>query len=413
MMASPWASPHAVDAIRREQDCPPEVLAEEQLIQGILSRMNSRASLMRSNGSLHSQASTSLRAMTRPASATTLRSSLGADRGVLCYPRQSPMRQAILTRSRSWRSGPQVGILKVVVQHAYGIEVADLRGTSDPYFVVRCGGQMRQTTVQKRTLDPRWDECLEFTGLLDDFLASGVQLTLRDWDGDSMGSDDVLGEVERTLDHAMRLQHGEVDPLNYVEPLSTQGEVAFSIEWVPKSGGAFFCPESLASPKQAPTKSAAPGMTAAAPAAAIAAIAAGGSRPQTPQVAVALQSRTRRIKVPVLLPSKFDFVQSTYERFAIEPPASANKSPYYKNGDPPVRIMYGTAVPKFTVGTGTYQIEKPQLEPRFGVEPSANARAAVQKGLVRPPSATMFNRTAFESPWTRHAREHSTLQRPY
>ena len=107
-----------------------------------------------------------------------------------------------------------------------------------------------------------------------------------------------------------------------------------------------------------------------------------------------------------------DFVQSTYERFAVEPPASANRTPHYKMGDPPVRIMYGTAVPKFTVGAGTYQIEKPQTEPRFAVEASANARAAVQKGLVRPPSATMFNRTAFESPWTRHAREHLTTHKP-
>ena len=160
----------------------------------------------------------------------------------------------------------------------------------------------------------------------------------------------------------------------------------------------------MASPKQAASK-----LAAETPVGAPAPASAAGSRPQTPQVAVALQSRTRRIKVPVLLPSKFDFIQETYERFAVEPPASANKTPHYKNGDPPVRIMYGAAVPKFTVGTGTYQIEQPQIEPRFAVEPSANARASVQKGLVRPPSASMFNRTAFQSPWTRHASEHSTM----
>ena len=155
------------------------------------------------------------------------------DKGLPCYPRASPLRYSSLTRAHTWRAGPQYGMLRILVQNAYGIEVADLRGTSDPYVVVTSAGQKKKTTVIKKTLDPTWHETLELRGLLDDFLASGVKLTLFDWDGDTIGSDECLGEVRVTLSDELRLQQGVAPVREYTEGLSTQGNLVFSISWVP------------------------------------------------------------------------------------------------------------------------------------------------------------------------------------
>lgn len=391
--------PHAVDAIRKAQEYPKEDIAEEKVIRHILdnmrprpsvARLGSATSLQESRSQMRSSSSLSSLPPGVSASSFRIRPNSAAHRedgGVPCYPVKSPLRQATLMRSRSWRSGPLVGVLKITVKHAYGIEVADLRGTSDPYVVVQCGGQRKKTSVIKRTLDPVWNESIELHGKLDDFLASGLKMTLMDWDGDSIGSDDELGQIMVRLEQGLRMKHDATTPREYLEAFSTQGEMAFSVQWLPKRDD-----NALASPFQTTSMKA---ITDTDP-----------DEESAPKLAVTLKSQTRRIKVPVLLPSKFDFVQETYERFAVAPPPSPYGVPYYKANDPPVRLIYGASVPKFTVGTGTYSLERPtSSEPRFGSTGSLHGSRSVPR-LVRPPSASVFHQTAFESPWLRHAREH-------
>ena len=56
------------------------------------------------------------------------------------------------------------GQLKVHLKRGVGLKSADRNGKSDPYVIVRCGGAEKRSRVVPRTLDPEWDETLEFEG---------------------------------------------------------------------------------------------------------------------------------------------------------------------------------------------------------------------------------------------------------
>ena len=322
---------------------------EERIIQKILAQMNSRQHRAAQQSSTTS--------MSRSHSASRLRPRKDVE--VPCYPKDSCLRHSTMTRTKSWRFGPQPGVMRIVIKHAYGIEVADLRGTSDPYVVARCGGQESKTTVMRKTLDPVWNEVLDFHGFLDDFLLSDLELTLYDWDGDSMGSDDSLGDMKLLLDDELRLQKGLAGPKEYIQAWSTQGEVVFTVEWRPDDRGST------------------------------------GGTPKT-----LLRDSNERLKVPVFLPHKFDFVQTTYERFSANPPPSTTTVPYFKIHDPIPRITYGAPVPRTEHIPTTLKVApiKPRLgaapPPRFDFGPSAS-----EPKLSRPPSASVFIPQAFDPPW--------------
>ena len=144
--------------------------------------------------------------------------------GLPCYPRKSPARPAALTRVATWRTGPQHGVLKVVVKHAYGLEAADINGLSDPFVEVRCGGQRRKTEVIEKTLEPTYDAAFELRGQLDDFVETGLKLQVFDWD--PVGSPDNLGEIHLPLHELWSTTHAD-----HVMKLSVAGFIVFSVTW--------------------------------------------------------------------------------------------------------------------------------------------------------------------------------------
>jgi hypothetical protein len=70
----------------------------------------------------------------------------------------------------------------------------DIDGTSDPYAVVFVGedeSASQKTKVCNSDLNPVWDETLSLRGVL-----AGDTLTVKIYDSDMIGSDDVIGEVK-------------------------------------------------------------------------------------------------------------------------------------------------------------------------------------------------------------------------
>uniref|UniRef100_A0A5B6ZN48 Synaptotagmin-5-like n=1 Tax=Davidia involucrata TaxID=16924 RepID=A0A5B6ZN48_DAVIN len=65
-------------------------------------------------------------------------------------------------RSRGSNIGSGNGWIELILIEAKDLVAADLRGTSDPYVRVHYGNMKRRTKVIYKTLNPRWNQTLEF-----------------------------------------------------------------------------------------------------------------------------------------------------------------------------------------------------------------------------------------------------------
>ena len=282
-MTATWALPHDLRRLVPTKGTREDDDEEDKLILKILAVSQKQAKLLRSSKAkgLQPKGSTSslhsIATMGRASSAgqgALSRTMSHADVGVPCYPPQSISRRANQARLLSWRNGPKNGVLRVDVDLAMGLLAADLNGLSDPYVVVQTTGQQRRTRIIRKTLEPTWDESFEFHGALNDFLSSPLRLQVFDWD--ELGMDDVLGECKVMLQPELRLQKpGEEHMYEYFERLSPQGKVAFRVTWLPDVDAVS---EPPATPEGLPNGRATP------------------------------------TNMPVLLPSKFDYIQSFYGR---------------------------------------------------------------------------------------------------
>ncbi|XP_058732343.1 synaptotagmin-5-like [Vicia villosa] len=74
--------------------------------------------------------------------------------------------EAIRVDSKEGSKGPASGTangwIEIVLVEARDLIAADLRGTSDPYVRVTYGNLKKRTKVVHKTLNPRWDQTLEF-----------------------------------------------------------------------------------------------------------------------------------------------------------------------------------------------------------------------------------------------------------
>jgi hypothetical protein len=396
-MSATWTLPDK----RTQYQIPDENVPDEILINKILGSMRpaqqAKARKEQPRRSASASSLLSLGSNPRPASAAGL-APRGRDVGVPCYPAPSPSRYARQALTKSWRTGQKLGRLRVALSMAYGLLAADLNGKSDPYVVVHAAGQRRKSRVIKKTLAPQWEETLEFHGVLDDFLESGVQLQVYDYD--EVGSDDVLGELTLQLDHELRCTM-EPTSIDYVERLSPEGYLVFTVTWLPEdhaqlafgSAAAVAAAAAEAQPEPPPPPAPQPPPVPPPPAAARTA-----AHPSTPSTAPtpskssgdlilealttkAPRARTRRtvrptaagakererVMVPVLLPHKFDYVQLTYERFAQA--AALSQAAEERNA---------------------------RLQGRAAWKPGPMVHTAPR--LVRPPSASVFERAAFRHP---------------
>ncbi|GLU13003.1 hypothetical protein SLE2022_296530 [Rubroshorea leprosula] len=64
--------------------------------------------------------------------------------------------------SRGSTTGSGNGLIELVLVEARDLVAADLRGTSDPYVRVHYGNLKRRTKVMFKTLNPQWNQTLEF-----------------------------------------------------------------------------------------------------------------------------------------------------------------------------------------------------------------------------------------------------------
>ena len=90
------------------------------------------------------------------------------------------------------------GTLKVLLKEGVGLKAADMNGKSDPYVIAKCGGQEKKSKVIQRSLNPKWNQTLDFAGKLSDFLES--DLVLNVFDKDWVTKDDPLGDATVSLE---------------------------------------------------------------------------------------------------------------------------------------------------------------------------------------------------------------------
>jgi hypothetical protein len=122
------------------------------------------------------------------------------------------------------------GVLRVLVRRASGLKGADRGGTSsDPYVVVKIGAQEQRTRTIMRSLNPVWEQTLEFRGSLTDLLAQSMSLSVKDHD--EISRDDHLGNLVLPLRH--QLEYADTKELSL--DLPTQGTLQLQLQWHPLS----------------------------------------------------------------------------------------------------------------------------------------------------------------------------------
>ena len=85
----------------------------------------------------------------------------------------------------------------MLLQRGTGLKAADRGGTSDPYVVVRLGKAEKKSAVVEKTLEPEWNETIDF-GHLTLGAVMGTPLVLSVWDHDDgvFDRDDALGRLK-------------------------------------------------------------------------------------------------------------------------------------------------------------------------------------------------------------------------
>ena len=123
-------------------------------------------------------------------------------------------------------------LLRVTVLRARNIRTANrsLMGASsrDPYITLRVGKQVKQTKVQKKTLQPEWDETFE---LLLDKSQRREMLRVECFDCDLIGEDDSLGQLQIPLEPLVDGQeHTHWHPFKNAKGLDGIGEVELRLK---------------------------------------------------------------------------------------------------------------------------------------------------------------------------------------
>ncbi|XP_028039029.1 BAI1-associated protein 3 [Bombyx mandarina] len=115
--------------------------------------------------------------------------------------------------------------LCVEVLSARDVIPLDPNGLSDPFVVLELlpkrlfpKAHEQSTNVQKKTLNPVWDECFEFAVSLESCRSSQAALALSVWDRDVLTADDFAGEAFIPLSRVPGVHtHAPPDPLRPVE----------------------------------------------------------------------------------------------------------------------------------------------------------------------------------------------------
>ena len=120
------------------------------------------------------------------------------------------------------------GTLQIHLQRARGLMSADRNGLSDPYATLSLAGQSHKSKTIRNTLNPDWDEVIQFEGNLSAMVAEGLSLQVFDWDFGSR--DDKLGEAKVDLS-PLRTERQVACTTKLPEP--GKGEVQLHLSWAP------------------------------------------------------------------------------------------------------------------------------------------------------------------------------------
>jgi len=115
------------------------------------------------------------------------------------------------------------GTLIVDLHEGRNLPIADSNNLSDPYVIITANGKTHRSRVVEKSLNPDWEasDSFEFHGAFDDFLKSGLNLTV--WDQDkrfglsTLASDDKMGDLTLSADQLAQLIEGE--PTRFNEPI--------------------------------------------------------------------------------------------------------------------------------------------------------------------------------------------------
>ncbi|CAG5098639.1 Oidioi.mRNA.OKI2018_I69.XSR.g15847.t1.cds [Oikopleura dioica] len=129
--------------------------------------------------------------------------------------------------------------LKVHVMNANDLPAMDLNGTSDPYvkvYVLPDKKKKFETKVQKKSLNPVFDETFNFKVLYKEIGSKTVVLAVYDFD--RFGKHDIIGKIEVPLNSIDLGQIFETTKeLEAADKDSEKlGDVCFSLRYVPTSG---------------------------------------------------------------------------------------------------------------------------------------------------------------------------------
>ena len=126
------------------------------------------------------------------------------------------------------------GVLQVTVRRAVNLAGKDRGGTSsDPYVVLKLGGQEQRTRTIKTNLNPVWEERLDFRGSsLMELLKQSLAVSVMDHD--EVTRDDPLGSVALPLRSQLEFTNRKDLSLE----LPTRGTLHLALEWVPFSAAA-------------------------------------------------------------------------------------------------------------------------------------------------------------------------------
>lgn len=141
--------------------------------------------------------------------------------------------QRVLSQAEQQERLRGQGVLQVTVRRATNLVGKDRGGTSsDPYVVLKLGGQEQRTRTIKRNLNPVWEQRLDFRSSLADVL--NQSLTVSVMDHDEITRDDSLGSVALPLRSQLEFTNRRDLSLD----LPTRGTLYLALEWVPFSAPA-------------------------------------------------------------------------------------------------------------------------------------------------------------------------------
>ena len=130
---------------------------------------------------------------------------------------------------------PTAGTLHVTCTHATGLRAADANGLSDPYLSLRIGAQEIRSRIVKKTVNPRWDQVLDFNGDFDQICRLPLKITA--WDHDDLSMNDSLGSVSVSLkDHVLGTGRPVALALRLNDDQEDPGTVFVELRWESASG---------------------------------------------------------------------------------------------------------------------------------------------------------------------------------